>query len=100
MQGSVDRASHVELAPEARCRAVCGEGVVLNQTAAEVIVVSPVGLRVLELMEEDGAVAGILDRLHGEYEVEAAALEQDVLAFLGEMMAAGPVRLAAGATGP
>jgi hypothetical protein len=66
MQGSVDLSSRVELSEDARFRAMCGEGVVLNQALAEVLVVSPVGLRVLELVRDDGSIAAILTRLHDE----------------------------------
>ena len=40
MQDTIDRASVVELSPDARFRAVCGDGVVLNQALAEVLVVN------------------------------------------------------------
>jgi hypothetical protein len=100
MQGSVDLSSRVELSEDARFRAMCGEGVVLNQALAEVLVVSPVGLRVLELMRDDGSIAAILTRLHDEYEVDAATLERDVLAFVREMVDAGTLRLGAGASAP
>ena len=100
MQDTIDRASVVELSPDVRFRAVCGDGVVLNQALAEVLVVNPVGLRVLELMKDEGAVAAILDRLLDEYEVEDAALEADVFAFLGAMVEAGAVRLRDGSSAP
>lgn len=100
MQVSVDLSSCVELSEDARFRAMCGEGVVLNQALAEVLVVSPVGLRVLELMRDDGSIAAILTRLHDEYEVDEATLERDVLAFVREMVDAGTLRLGAGASAP
>ncbi len=89
----VDRGSIVELAGHARFRGVCGEGVVLNQAVGEVLVVSGVGLRVLELMAQDGAVEGIVHRLHPEYEVDEATLWRDVLAFLQAMIEAGAVQV-------
>jgi hypothetical protein len=92
MQESFDLDSHIELAPDARFRGVAGEGVVLNQSTAEVLVINPVGLRVLELMARDGSIAAIIAKLQEEYKVAEAELRRDVLAFLGEMAAAGAVR--------
>jgi len=96
MQDRIQFSSCVALADDARFRSVCGEGVVLNQETAEVLVISPVASRVLELMKQDGSIAVILSRLREEYDVEDDALERDVLAFLNEMAAAGAVRPAVG----
>jgi len=100
MPESVDLSSRVELSEDARFQAMCGEGVVLNQALAEVLVVSPVGLRVLELMRDNGSIAAILTRLHNEYEVDEATLERDVLAFVREMVDAGTLRLGAAESAP
>lgn len=88
----VERSSTIALTPDARFRGICGEGVVLNQTLAEVLIVNEVGLRVLELMGEDGSVAHILDRLEEELEIDAPTLERDVLAFMSELVGAGVLR--------
>jgi len=96
----LDRTCRVALTPETRFRAVDDEAVVLNQTTAEVLVVSAVGCRVLELIRDDGGVERVLDRLLAEYDVEKPVLERDVLAFLAEMVDAGTLSVADGDGAP
>jgi len=70
---------------DVRWRVVGDEAVVLQQTQAEVLVLNQVGLRVLELIDPNRTVQGILTTLAAEYDVAPDTLQQDVLAYLLEL---------------
>ncbi len=77
---------------DARYRNVGGEGIVVRQTAGEVLVLNDVGVRVLELLEAaDLSASALVDALVAEYAVDRATLEQDVPAYLQELVDAGVV---------
>ena len=76
---------------DARYRNIGGEGIVVRQNAGEVLVLNDVGVRVLELLAAGGPVAGALETLAAEYEVDRAVLAQDVVAYLQELLEAGVV---------
>lgn len=78
--------SVLRLRSDVRYRMIEGEALVLRQEAAEVLGLNPVGSRVLELIDGRRSVADLLRILEGEYEVERAELESDVLGFLGELL--------------
>jgi len=76
---------------DARYRNVAGEGLVVRQSVGEVLVLNDVGTRVLDLLEAGAVVGAVVDALALEYEVDRAVLEQDVAAYLGELLDAGIV---------
>ena len=53
-----------------------------------------IGVRVLELLEATMPVSGLLDALDAEYEIDRPTLEQDVLAYLQELVDAGVIERA------
>ena len=79
---------------DARYRNIGGEGVVVRQAAGEVLVLNEIGVRVLELLEAMMPVSGLLDALDAEYEIDRPTLEQDVLAYLQELVDAGVIERA------
>ena len=79
---------------DTRYRNIGDEGVVVRQTAGEVLVLNEIGVRVLDLLEADLLVSGLLDVLDAEYAVDRATLERDVLAYLQELVDAGVIELA------
>lgn len=79
---------------DTRYRNIGDEGVVVRQTAGEVLVLNEIGVRVLELLEVAVPVSGLLDALDAEYTVDRATLERDVLAYLQELMDAGVIERA------
>ncbi len=79
---------------DARYRNIGGEGVVVRQAAGEVLVLNEIGVRVLELLEATMPVSGLLDALDAEYEIDRPTLEQDVLAYLQELVDAGVIERA------
>jgi len=80
---------------DARYRNIGGEGIVVRQTVGEVLVVSEVGARVLDLVDSGLPVSGMLARLAAEYDVDGASLERDVAAYLQELVDAGVIEVVA-----
>lgn len=78
--------SVLRLRSDVRYRMIEGEALVLRQEAAEVLGLNPVGSRVFELIDGRRSVAELLATLEGEYDVDRAELEHDVLGFLGELL--------------
>ena len=76
---------------DARYRNLGGEGIVVRQAAGEVLVLSEVGARVLDLLAAGTPIGGLLDVLAAEYEVDRATLERDVIAYLQQLLDAGVV---------
>jgi hypothetical protein len=76
---------------DARYRNVAGEGLVVRQSVGEVLVLSEVGTRVLDLLDAGAAVGAVVDALAVEYEVDRAVLERDVADYLRELQDAGIV---------
>lgn len=74
---------------DARYRNVGGEGIVVRQAAGEVLVLNGVGARVLDLLDSESPVGGLVDALAAEYDIDRATLERDVLAYLRELLDAG-----------
>jgi hypothetical protein len=91
MTGTIDSKAAFRRCPDARYRNVAGEGLVVRQSVGEVLVLNDVGTRVLDLLEAGAVVGAVVDALALEYEVDRAVLEQDVAAYLGELLDAGIV---------
>jgi hypothetical protein len=79
---------------DVRYRNIGGEGIVVMQSSAEVLVVSEVGARVLELIESGNAVGGILTAITAEYDVDGAVLERDAVTYLQELLDANVIEVA------
>jgi len=80
---------------EVRYRIVDGEAVVVRQRAGEVMVLNSTGARIMELVDGERPVTGIVDALGEEVEAPRATLEADVTAFLRELAEAGVLEGAA-----
>ncbi|MBV8201034.1 MAG: PqqD family protein [Acidobacteria bacterium] len=72
-----------------RFRVIDAEGVVVRQSAGEVLVLNDLGTRILALADGVAPVARWIDALLVEFEVERPALEHDVLAFAAELVEQG-----------
>jgi hypothetical protein len=86
---TIEVVSVLQRRPDVRFRVVDDEGVVIRQAAAEVLVLNQVATRVLALADGVTPVAGWIEALAREYDVERAALERDVLAFAAELVEQG-----------
>lgn len=73
------------LRSDVRFRRLEPEGVVVRQTDPEVLVVNDLAARILEKLDGSCSVSSIVAAFAADYEVDRAALERDVAAFLGEM---------------
>ena len=85
----IESASVFRKRADARYRNVGGEGVVVRQTAGEVLVLNEVGMRVLDLLAAGTPVANVVAALIAEYEVDQATVESDVLLYIQELLDAG-----------
>jgi len=81
----IDAASVLRPSHDLRFRRIDGEAVVVRQRAGEVLVMNEVAARLLDLADGCTPVGGWIDALAGEYDVDRAALERDVLAFTAEL---------------
>lgn len=76
-------------APDVRFRIVDGEAVVVRQKSAEVLVMSEVAARILVLADGIRPIGAWVEALAAEYDVDRAALEQDVLRFAADLVGEG-----------
>jgi len=74
---------------DVRFRVIDAEGVVVRQSAGEVLVLNDLGTRILALADGVAPVEHWIDMLLGEFEVDRPVLEHDVLAFAAELVEQG-----------
>lgn len=74
---------------DVRFRVIDEEGVVVRQSAGEVLVLNDLATRILAMADGLTPVAQWIDALAGEFEVERPDLERDVLAFAAELVEEG-----------
>jgi hypothetical protein len=75
--------------PDVRFRVIDEEGVVVRQSAGEVLVLNDLGTRILAMADGLTPLGRWIDSLLGEFDVERAQLERDVVAFAKELVAQG-----------
>lgn len=75
-----------------------GESVLLDLASESYFGLDDVGTRIWELLQVQGDLGAVFDQILGEYEVEPTRLEQDLLAHIGELVAAGLVTVSDGPT--
>ena len=80
-----------ERSSEVRYRILEGQAVVVLQDVAQVLVLSEVGARVLELLDGKRKMVAVRDLLLVEYEVDEAQLEQDLNDYINQLKEAGIV---------
>ena len=85
----VTTASCYSLSPHIRYREVGGEGIILDQRAAEMIVVNALGEQILKLLKGKPTFKEIIGLLHEEYDVDADILATDVSEYLHQLLSAG-----------
>jgi hypothetical protein len=86
--------STLKAASDIRFRIVDREAVVVRQKSAEVLVMNEVAARLLTLADGIHPITHWLDVLAGEFEVDRATLESDVLSFATELAAEGILEIA------
>lgn len=70
-----------------------GEAVILDLASERYFGLDGVGTRFWELVNDNPSMQAAYDQLLGEYEVEASALESDLLALASNLLDAGLIRL-------
>ena len=65
------------------------EAVLLNLRTGVYYGLNPVGTRAWQLLGEHSRLAGVVDVMLGEFEVERGVLEQDLLALAGQLLESG-----------
>lgn len=86
--------SRLALDPHARFRRVGEEGVVVQQSSAEVLVINDTAARLVELSDGTRTLADCAGLIEADFEVQRAAIERDLLRFAEDLIAAGVARLA------
>jgi hypothetical protein len=81
-----------ERSSEVRYRILEGQAVVVLQDVAQVLVLSEVGARVLELLDGKRKLVAVRDLLLVEYEVGEPQLEQDLNDYINQLKEAGIIR--------
>ncbi len=85
----IESAAVFRRAPDVRYRILDGEAVVLCQSRAEVLGLSEVGSRLLDLCDGARAFGAIVERVGAEFEVEPGVLERDASEFFTELLEIG-----------
>ena len=68
---------------DTRFRLLGSEGIVIQQTAGDVIALNPVAARAVELVDGERSAGDIVDHVQQEFDASRDQIEQDVLGFLG-----------------
>ncbi|HEX7154593.1 MAG TPA: PqqD family protein [Thermoanaerobaculia bacterium] len=85
--------SRLAVAPHVRFRRFEDEGVVVNQKAAEALVLNEVGTRLVEVADGSRTLQQLADLLGDEFDADADTIARDVLRFAGELVDAGVAQL-------
>lgn len=83
--GAFEKDARVRVADEVVSRVLDGEAVILALKDGMYFGLDPVGTRIWELIGEGRDVRAILEALVGEYDVDAAQCERDLLSLLGDL---------------
>ena len=86
---TVTLTSRLALDPHARFRRFQEEGVVVQQTTAEALVVNDTAARLLELADGKHTLADCAAAIGAEFDADVSMIERDVLAFAEELVVAG-----------
>ena len=91
---ALEAASILRPARDLRFRRIDDEAVVVRQRAGEVLVMNETAARLVVLADGRTSVADWVEVLAAEYEIDRQALERDVLAFAADLAAEGMLELA------
>jgi len=86
--------TRLALDPSARFRRVGDEGVVIQQTSAEVLVVNDTAARLIELSDGARSIGECAGLIQADFGADQEVIERDLLKFAGELVAAGVARIA------
>ncbi len=72
---------------------VGGEAVLLSLASEQYFGLNPVGTRIWQLLGRDSSLQAAFDVLCGEWEIEPARLQDDLLSLVAQLADAGLVRV-------
>jgi hypothetical protein len=87
----IDPSTVFEFCSHTRYRKVGGEGVVLQQTSSEMIMLNETASDVLELIDGKRSLQDIVEAMLVDYEADPERLSQDVSDYLGQLVEAGVI---------
>ena len=79
------------LCSDARYREVAGEGVVLQQTSAEIIMLNQAGSDVLELIDGKRTVQDIAGAMSADYDADPEVISNDLEEYIQRLVGAGVI---------
>ncbi len=82
------------ISPDVLFRELAGEAVLLDLKSQRYFGLDAIGTRVWQLLGERQQMAGVLQAMLDEFDVEESQLRQDVAAFLRQLKEAGLIELA------
>lgn len=85
--------SRLKLSPDARFRRVGDEAVVVQQSAAEVLVINNTAARLMELSDGTRTIGDCASAIEADFDAERDAITRDLLQFAQELIAAGVARI-------
>ena len=88
---------HLTISPEVLSQTVANEAVLLDLKTEKYFGLNTVGLRVWELLQENGDTQIVLEKMLKEFEVAPDVLESDLNDLLARLHAAGLVQESASA---
>ena len=87
--GQISLDSSVEISDDAIFREMDGEAVILNLESGTYFGLDPVGTRIWQLLEQDGSLRIVFERMRQEFDVEPEVLERDLLRLVGQLAEKG-----------
>ena len=90
---SITLACRLTLDPHARFRRVGAEGVIVQQSTAEVLVVNDTAARLVELSDGARTIGDCAGQIEADFEVDGEAVARDVILFAEELVAAGVAKV-------
>ena len=86
--------TRLALDPAARFRRVGDEGVVVQQSSAEVLVVNDTAARLIELSNGVRTIGDCAGLIEADYGVQHDVIERDLVQFAEQLVAAGVAKIA------
>ncbi len=87
----IELTDHVRVSPDAMLQVVDGESVILDLESEQYFGLDEVGTRIWQLIGEHGLLRDVHAAMLEEYEVQAQALEQDLLELVSALAEQGLV---------
>ncbi|MFY9973855.1 MAG: PqqD family protein [Chromatiaceae bacterium] len=81
----------VTISPEVLFQEIAGEAVLLDLVSERYFGLDEVGTRIWQLLQEQGSLRAVYEKMLDEFDVTPARMEEDLLKHVGELADAGLV---------